>query len=157
MAVTIKQVEGVPPLYMRAEEAQEAVWRRIEAYVVYRWAARPVEWIVEGPGEWVPPLIPAAIAVVEVWSSADEWESTTLTASPLGGYWLPATGPYRFLGSAGDGDPAPPDVMEAFRRLFEYIGAESTITAPPTPDIEVPRGAWRFRPLAPSRRIPQAA
>ena len=45
-----------------------------------------MQWTVEGPGEFVPPLSPATISTVEVWSSADAWEVVTLTPSPLGGY-----------------------------------------------------------------------
>ena len=32
------------------------VWQRIESYVAYRWTPRAVTWIVEGCGEWYPPL-----------------------------------------------------------------------------------------------------
>ena len=40
------------------------------------------------------------------------------------GYWLPASGPYRFSGVVGDVSPfdeAPPLVQEAYRRLAEYF------------------------------------
>jgi hypothetical protein len=136
-ATTIKQTEAVPsdypdPAWPLSSAAAALpipmIWQRIEAYVAYRWTAREVEWIVEGPGEWRPPLAPAEITDVEVWSSADEWEAATPRASPLGGYYLPATGPYRFTATVGGGSPAPevPEiVIEAFRRLAEYFAART--------------------------------
>ena len=33
-------------------------------------------WIVEGPGEWCPPLSPTTFTNIEVWSSDGEWEAT---------------------------------------------------------------------------------
>ena len=47
-------------------------------------------------------------------------------ASPYGGFFLPACGPYRFVATVGDGSPAPElpaIVLEAFRRLVEYMAA----------------------------------
>jgi hypothetical protein len=138
MAVTIKQTESLPDAYpaspespaslsAAAEALADVAWQRIEAYITHRWTERAVEWIVEGPGEWTPPLKPAAIAITQVWSSrANEWESVTLSASPLGGYYLSVTGPYRFGGIVGGGSPAPEvpaAVLEAHRRLCEYMAA----------------------------------
>ena len=40
---------------------------------------------------------------VEVWSRAGEYEAVELIPSPLGGYLLPCTGPYRFTGTVGEG------------------------------------------------------
>jgi hypothetical protein len=68
-------------------------------------------------------LRPATVSTLEVWSSgANEWEAATLDASPLGGYYLPCTGPYRFTATVGSnaGD-VPAAVNEAFRRLAEYM------------------------------------
>ena len=96
------------------------IWQRIESYIVWRWTSRAVNWVVEGPGEWHPTLAPATISIVEVWSAADVWETATLNASPLGGYWLPCTGPYRFIGTVGAGD-CPEAVKLAFIRLAEYM------------------------------------
>lgn len=130
MAVTLKQVEAAPASYpdvttflrlgaLEGDEVPDAdqVWQRIEAYTAHRWTARAVVWTVEGPGEWVPPLTPATVSTIEVWQ--DGWTACSLEASPLGGWELPGSGPYRFTGSAGGGD-LPAAVAEAFKRLHEY-------------------------------------
>lgn len=129
MTTTLKQTEAVPESYPASGLSPEpdnaaVVWQRLESYISHRWTPRQVVWIVEGPGEWCPPLTPATIATVEVWSGADEWEDVTTNASPLGGYWLPATGPWRFTGEVGDDDAdVPASVLEAFRRLSGYLDA----------------------------------
>ncbi len=131
MAVTIRQTETSPVAYPAAPEGLSAaatailaaVWRRIEGYVAFRTTVRDVAWVVEGCGEWVPPLTPATIATVEIWE-ADAWTAVMLRPSPLGGYVLPGEGPYRFTGTAGDDDAdVPADLVEAFRRLSEYMAA----------------------------------
>lgn len=129
MAVTIRQTESPPatwpasPPGLSTEAAAldaAFIWQRIEAYIAFRTTARDVSWVVEGCGEWVPPLAPATITNVEVWQ-ADAWVAVTLRPSPLGGYVLPGRGPYRFTGTAGDDDAdVPADLLEAFRRLAEY-------------------------------------
>jgi hypothetical protein len=133
MAITIKQTEGVPESYPDAPDGlstaaaaldADMLWQRIEAYIAHRWSARDVTWIVEGPGEWVPPLAPTTIATVEIWDGTD-WDDCTPDASPLGGYVLTGCGPYRFTGTVGDGD-IPAAVSEAFRRLAEYFAAKSS-------------------------------
>jgi len=131
MATTISQIEALPEAYPASPDGlsdaaaaiAETVWQRLESYIAHRWSARDVTWVVEGPGEWVPPLKPATISTVEVWSSAEEFETCSLAASPLGGYWLPCTGPYRFAGTVGSGE-VPARVNEAFKRLAEYLAAE---------------------------------
>lgn len=137
MAVTVKQIEATtdesPDTRSVALSAAAAaldpaiIWQRLESYIAYRWTERAVEWIVEGPGEWSPPLSPATIETVEVWSrGANEWENITPDASPLGGYWLSSTGPFRFTGTVGDDDiDVPAGVLEAFRRLAEYMAADA--------------------------------
>ncbi|RWA76670.1 MAG: hypothetical protein EOQ28_03010 [Mesorhizobium sp.] len=132
-ATTIKQTESRPASYplgpvglTPAAEAldEEMIWQRIEAYVAYRWTERAVTWIVEGCGEWHPPLTPATIDTVELWQ-ADAWQAVTLSPSPLGGYCLPG-GTYRFTGSVGstDSPPIAPEIVdEAFRRLAEFMAA----------------------------------
>jgi len=131
MAVTIKQTETSPAAYPDPPEGLsagatailDAVWKRIEGYVAFRTTERDVSWIVEGCGEWVPPLTPATIATVEIWE-ADAWTAVTLSPSPLGGYVLPGEGPYRFTGTAGNDDAdVPADLAEASRRMAEYMAA----------------------------------
>lgn len=103
-------------------ETLAAAWSRVESFVAFRWGERNVVWVVEGPGEWVPPLRPATIESIDVWSSAGAWEEAVgLSASPLGGYWLPATGPYRFSGTVGDPGVPPGDVQLAVKRLAIYL------------------------------------
>ena len=134
MAATIKQTEAAPesypdlgspsPLSATAAALDAAmIWQRIESYVAWRWTPRDVTWIVEGCGEWAPPLAPATIGTVEVWSRAGEWESADLPASPLGGYFLTASGPYRFTATIGDDNEPRAAVLEAFRRVAEYFAA----------------------------------
>lgn len=126
MATTVKQAEGAPasyPVVSGFSGAElERVWQRIESYIAYRWTSRTIEFVVEGPGHWHAPLAPATITTLDVWSSADEWETADLSPSPYGGYWLPATGPYRFTGTVGGGT-VPANVEEAFRRLAAYMSA----------------------------------
>ena len=73
MAVTIKQTEATPDAYADAPSglsaaaaalSKDMIWARLEAYTAWRWSARGVVWIVEGPGEWVPPLKPATITTI---------------------------------------------------------------------------------------------
>lgn len=136
MATTLRQIEGAPEnipeasyyptLSTAAKRLDKAMlWQRIETYIAFRYSERAVTWIVEGPGPWSPPLAPAQIETVEVWSSG-AWEEVSLEASPLDGYCLSACGPYRFTATVGGGspEPEPPEiVMEAFRRLAEYMAA----------------------------------
>lgn len=134
MAVTIKQTEASPEAYPDAPDGlstaaaalpADMIWQRIEAYTAHRWSERDVAWIVEGCGEWTPPLAPAAIATTEIWQS-DAWQAVELAPSPLGGYTLPGAGPYRITGTAGEDDAeVAAAVLEAFRRLAEYMAAET--------------------------------
>jgi len=147
MAETIRQIEAVPDAYpdepaglSTAAAALPAamIWQRIEAYIAWRWTSRAVSWVVDWPGEWHPPLAPATIATVEIWSSADAWETATLAPSPLGGYRLPAFGPYRFTGTVGDDDvDVPAAVLEAFRRLAEYMAAKPGAAGATSERLEV--------------------
>jgi hypothetical protein len=129
MAITIGQTEGAPDNYPPSGLSPEpayatAIWQRIESYISHRFTPRAALFVVDGPGEWTPPLAPFFIDTTEVWSRAGEWESVELTASPLGGYFLPATGPYRFTATVGDDDAdVPAAVLEAFRRLSAYLDA----------------------------------
>jgi hypothetical protein len=134
MAITIKQIEGVPASYPSAPSglstaaaalSNETIWLRIEQWISHRFASRTIQWVVEGCGEWVPNLVPATITTVESWScGASVWEvaDPALEASPMGGYLLRHSGPYRFTGAVGAG-PVPEAVSEGYRRLAEYLAA----------------------------------
>ncbi|MBX9452048.1 MAG: hypothetical protein KL801_09435 [Mesorhizobium sp.] len=133
MAETIKQTEGAPAAYPDAPEGlstaaaaldPEMVWQRLESYVAHRWSERSIEWIVEGCGEWRPPLAPATITTIEVWR-ADAWEALTVPPSPVGGYIMPG-GTYRFTGTVGvDDSDVPAAVLEAWKRLAEYMAQKA--------------------------------
>jgi hypothetical protein len=135
MAVTLKQTETAPENYPAIpsspailSDAAAAlnpamVWQRIESYIAQRWSEREVVWLVEGPGEWIPPLAPADVTMIEVWSRAGEWEQCDLQAAPQG-YWLSATGPFRFTATVGADVDLPANAVEAFRRLAEYMTAK---------------------------------
>lgn len=125
MAVTIKQTEGAPDSYPTkspAIELNDVAWMRVEQWIAWRYTSRSVAWIVEGQGEWVPPLTPATITTVEIWADG-AWSEITPDASPLGGYWLPGHGPYRFTGTVGGG-LIPANVWEAVRRLAAYLNTK---------------------------------
>lgn len=133
MAETIKQTETTPEsrpaLTVTLSEAAaalpaEVVWQRLETWAAHRWGARDVLWIVEGCGEWTPPLAPATVSTVEVWDGT-AWAETVPLPSPLGGYELAGDGPYRITASVGAAD-VPDTVQEAFRRLAEYLSASAT-------------------------------
>lgn len=127
MATTISQTEAVPSAYPDVPEGlseaaaaldSDMIWARIEAYVAHRWTARNVVWVVEGDGEWTPPLTPATVSGVEAWQN-NSWVETTPDPSPLGGYDFDL-GSYRITASVGGGT-VPAEVNEAFRRLAEYM------------------------------------
>lgn len=133
MVTTISQTEAIPATYPTSPAGLSAaaaalsapmLWQRLESYVAQRWTSRAIVWVAEGPGDWQPPLKPATISTVERWTG-EAWEVTTdLLPSALGGYQLPGCGPYRFTGTVGSGTP-PAMVLEAFRRLAEYMAAEA--------------------------------
>lgn len=131
MTVTLKQEEAVPATYPAAPGGlspvaaaldASAVWQRIESYTAHRWTSRDVVWTVEGEGDWTPPLVPAVLTVAETWETGG-WVRTTLPEGPLG-YCLPGDGPYRITATVGGGN-VPAAVLEAFRRLAEYLADET--------------------------------
>lgn len=137
MAATLRQNEEIPAIYPPAPAglSKEAaaigaavIWQRIESYISRRWTPRDVTWIVEGPGEWVPPLSPATVTATEIWEG-DGWVAFDPTPGPLGGFVLKGAGPYRVTASVGGGD-VPAGVSEAYRRLAEYV-ADATANAAP--------------------------
>lgn len=163
MAVTIRQTESVPETYPDVPEGLSTdaaaldpavIWQRIEAYTAWRWSLRDVEWIVEGDGDWCPPLQPATIATTEGWRD-DAWEAVELRPTPLGGYCLPGCGPHRIVGTVGDDDAdVPALILEAYRRLaefvaqieFEHPGVRS-ISVPDVVTMEAASSSWRARAL----------
>src|SRR5690606_29211990 len=69
------------------------------------------------------PLAQATVGNIEVWSSgAGEYEPVALSPSPMGGYYLPATGPYRFAATVAATELTA-TAWEAYRRLAEYMAA----------------------------------
>lgn len=134
MTTTLRQTEAIPATYPGAPAGlstaaaaldPDFIWQRIEAYTVWRWSERPIEWLVEGPGHWRAPLNPATIETTERWTGS-AWAAETPPPSPLGGYELQGCGPYRFVGTLGeDAAVVPAAVLEAFRRLAEYMAAKS--------------------------------
>jgi hypothetical protein len=135
MATVIEQMEAQPASYPDAPSGLSAaaaaldkavVWQRIESFTALRFGTRAVIWIVEGPGEWHIPLIPVSPTVTkEVWSrGAEAWETATLSPSPLGGVYLPCTGPYRFTAEVGYATVSIATINEAFRRAAEYMAAK---------------------------------
>jgi hypothetical protein len=128
MATTIRMTEQLPASYPEPPAGLspaalaldlDLIWQRIEAYVSWRWAERPVEFVVEGCGAWEAPLAPFTIAQTEIWRG-EAWEVTEVAPSPLGGLTLAGNGPYRLTGTAGDDSAPPAVVLEAFKRLAEY-------------------------------------
>lgn len=99
-----------------------AIWARIESWTGYRWAPRSFEAIVCGPGEWLAPVEPVSSLSVEIWYS-EHWEISELRQGPLGIEL--GCGTFRITGQAGSGELAPADVLEAYKRLAEYIAAMS--------------------------------
>ena len=135
MATTLKEDEASPESYpaapaglsAKAAELDSAfVWHRLESFIRLRFTERAVAWVVEGPGDWSPPLSPATVSATEVWNGG-AWEAATLSPSPLGGYELAGGGPYRFTASVGGG-PVTATASEAYKRLAEYFAA--TMAAP---------------------------
>jgi hypothetical protein len=127
MATTLKIIETAPATYLAlstpvslpAGVSIDAVWRRVEDWTAHRWGARDAVFTVEGPGEWLAPLIPATFGVSEIWRD-DAWESVTLRPTALGGVLLPECAHYRIAATVGAG-AAPPIVEEAVRRLAQYF------------------------------------
>lgn len=132
MTRLLSEIEEQPDSYPEvtglsaAAQAFEVVaWERIEAYTRCRFTPRRVLWIVEGPGAWIPPLEPAEMDETEEWSRAGQWDEAEAIGAPLG-VFLRSTGPWRFTATVGNGDPVvPAAVLEAVRRLAEYMAAEA--------------------------------
>ncbi|MCO5129390.1 MAG: hypothetical protein M9932_02360 [Xanthobacteraceae bacterium] len=132
MTVTLKQLENIPEAYPDAPSGlstaaaalADVAWARIEAYTSHRYSERSVVWIVEGPGEWSPPLQPATITRAEIFA-AGYYEDVDLEPTAFDGVWLTGAGPYRFTATVGDDDAdIPAAVTEAVKRLAEYLAQD---------------------------------
>lgn len=135
MAVTVQEDEEIPASYPVTPSGlllgpaefidSEMIWARIEAFTAWRYTAREVTWIVEGPGEWIAPLKPAEVLTTYVWNNG-AWEAMTLPASPRGGYDLPGLGPYKIVATVGANVTIPTIVYNAYARLAEFYAGAAT-------------------------------
>lgn len=87
-----------------------------------------MEWVIRGPGLFVPPLTPVTIAAVERFNDygcpaaePGEWMPAVKRHTPFG--VLVDQGFYRLQGTAGEDVPTPDDVLEAYTRLSDYLAA----------------------------------
>ncbi len=119
-------IEGNPAA-RPAGYTDEALWRRIEQYIVWRWGERSVEWTVHGEGLFMPPLKPVTITAVARFNDygapghePGEWIPRTLRRTPFG---VRTDGPgfYKIQGTAGGDQSPPPDVLEAYTRMADYL------------------------------------
>jgi hypothetical protein len=153
-AITLSQLEGIPSSYpappsgisaAAAALSADMVWQRLESYIAYRWTSRSIVWIVDGNGEWQPPLTggdePATITLVENWNDGNFWETTTpaLDPSPLGGYQL-RDGTFRFTGTVGGGT-VPEVVKQAWRLLAEYMAQDVDVAGASSFRLNIGGGA----------------
>ena len=105
---------------------------------MWRWGERSVEWTVHGAGLFVPPLKPVAITTVSRFNDygapgqePGAWIPRSLRRTPFG-VRIDSPGFYKVQGTAGDAQSAPPDVLEAYTRMADYLAslkAEGSIGA----------------------------
>ena len=133
-AQTIKITEAIPTyadftLGALSSEAtalpSALIWQRIESYIAWRWVARDVTFIVQGHGEWLPPMTPTSITDIKIWREGD-WvtDATTIEPGPLGTRFL-CHAHYKVTATVGDDSEPPKGVHEAYRRLAEYFVADA--------------------------------
>jgi hypothetical protein len=122
MADTLREDEGAPASYPTLPGSftveLATVWHRLEQWISYRWGERTVEWVVAGPGTWKPRLKPASIDSAEAWDG-DTWETVTLQAGPIGYELDDRT--YKITATVGSTDTPPDVVLEAGKRLAEFL------------------------------------
>ncbi|MEE4303589.1 MAG: hypothetical protein V2J19_05490 [Wenzhouxiangella sp.] len=129
----IRQDEGTPTSYptisglSTAADAlnHDALWKRIEDWIAYRFGEREVIWTVIGPGNFIPPLTPYTVDTSEKWNGS-EFETVTLKDAPLGFELDDAT--YRITATVGTTDDPPEAVVEAFTRLAEYLADDAQMS-----------------------------
>ncbi|MEM8551086.1 MAG: hypothetical protein AAGF45_01810 [Pseudomonadota bacterium] len=126
-AVTLRQEEGLPSGYPPVLEDVEDFWAwdRVEAWCDRRWIERTVTWVVEGPGDWRPPLWPTGELTVSIWQDG-AWEPFTAEPSPLGGLVLDDD-TYQIVATVGDGSTIPFAVRQAVHRLAAYGKSQSSM------------------------------
>lgn len=149
MAEVIHEKENLPDEYpdpptalSTGAEALDpaAVWTRIESWIIHRWPIRTVQWIVQGPGWFVPRLKPAELVKAESWTGMG-YEDVEPDPAPFG--LSLNDGVYRLTYDIGETTP-PASVLEAYRRLAEYwaeTGAEGGATSITDGDYSVTRSA----------------
>ncbi|MEL6767579.1 MAG: hypothetical protein AAFP17_10395 [Pseudomonadota bacterium] len=115
-----------PPGDLSAEAVgipQAVVWGRIEDWTRVRWGERNASFTVEAEGDacWRAPLEPFTPSATLQWDHEDEtYLPVTLRGTPTGGLRLPA-GFYQLDGLVGFSDAPPERVLEAYRRLAEFL------------------------------------
>lgn len=108
------------------------IWRRIEAYTSRRWSTRQCAWVVSGPGDWRPHLLPAENFVVSIWDDDTKtWGAVTVEANPVGGFYLPKCATYKITADIGaNAGDVPPSVIAAYERLSQYMTEAAADSAP---------------------------
>jgi hypothetical protein len=142
MSTTIERTEAAPTadwpnINGAPGDMVRVAWSRIEPYTAWRFSPRVVSWLVEGCGAWKPDLAPAVVTEIAIWDiAANAMVTSTINASPYGGYTLPAVGPYTITANVGSmvGRTVPLDVAEAVRRLTWYLASN-----PGTPGVRSER------------------
>jgi hypothetical protein len=122
--ILLKQTETLPESYptvtglsaAAAALAPEVIWQRIENWIAYRWPERTVVWEVEGSGLFMPPL--AQWQATKLEKAGETWNEIPLTVSAIGVHL--DGGYYRVTAQVGS-ENAPAAVVEAYRRLAEYL------------------------------------
>jgi hypothetical protein len=122
MVEVLREDEGAPASYPALPGTftvdLATVWKRLEGWIAHRWNERTVEWVVAGPGTWKPRLQPATVDSAEAWDG-DTWETVTLKPGPLG-YELDSR-TYKITATVGSTDTPPDVVIEAAKRLAEFL------------------------------------
>lgn len=142
MAETVRTIEAMPEGWPEIPGTppgtnQAAIWQRIEDWCSERWTPRQVTWLVQGDGEWSPPLTPATVVTVESWDR--DWQAADLATPAWGGIALRGDS-HRVTAIVGADNPPPPAVLEAARRLALYVAeneAEGSF-------FDMPRSASSF-------------
>ena len=93
--------------------------------MAFRWGLREVSWMVQGPGYFQPPLVPATLTTTEKWDG-QQFQAVTLNDTPFGYELEP--GVYNIVADVGSVDDPPAAVAEAFRRLAEYLADDAHMT-----------------------------